>query len=216
MTAVAKELVRPVSERMKAALDLPNGARFYRCALQINPFAYLGRHDKTTAYRSETEYNEAIVKACVEIGIEVIGVTDHYRVQHSTSLVRVARKAGLWAFCGFEAVTKDGVHFICLFDPDKDDILERFIGECGVHDADQASPTGHLDSIELLECSRKWGAVCIAAHVASEGGLLRKGRSRPTAAWCSTTSFDDFVERFLVGDHKRLKTRNNPFRAGSA
>lgn len=28
------------------------------------------------------------------------------------------------------------------FDPDKDDALERFIGECGIHDTDQPSPTG--------------------------------------------------------------------------
>ena len=90
------------------------------------------------------------------------------------------RNANLYAFSGFEAVTKDGVHFLCLFDPDKDEVLERFIGECGIHDTDQPSPTGSKDSIELLECSKNWGAVCIAAHVASEGGLLRKlsGQSR--------------------------------------
>ena len=28
------------SDRLKKALSLPNGARFYRCALQVNPFAY--------------------------------------------------------------------------------------------------------------------------------------------------------------------------------
>ena len=177
---VATAMARPLSERMKAALDLPNGARFYRCALQVNPFAYLDRHNKQTSFQSEAEYNKAIVEACLEIGIEVIGVTDHYRVKQSASLVRAARDAGLWAFSGFEAVTKDGVHFLCLFDPDKDEVLERFIGECGVHDADQASPIGSLDSIELLERSKKWGAICVAAHVASEGGLLKKlsGQSR--------------------------------------
>ena len=48
-------------------------------------------------------------------------------------------------------VAKDGVHFLCLFDPDKDDRLERYIGECGVHDPTRPSPTGNLDSAELLE-----------------------------------------------------------------
>ena len=69
---------------------------------------------------------------------------------------------------------------MCLFDPDKDDVLERFIGECGIHDTDQPSPTGSKDAIELLACAKNWGAVCIAAHVASEGGLLKKlsGQSR--------------------------------------
>ena len=187
MTGAANSLARPQSERMQAALDLPNGARFYRCALQVNPFAYLARHKKQTSFKSETEYNKAIVDTCLEIGIEVIAVTDHYRVKHSASLVRAARDAGLWAFSGFEAVTKDGVHFLCLFDPDKDDVLERFIGECGIHDTEHPSPTGSLDSVELLVSSRKWGAVCIAAHVASEGGLLKKlsGQSRVNV-WTSS------------------------------
>ena len=180
MTAEATSLARPLSDRMQAALKLPNGARFYRCALQVNPFAYLETHKKATPFKSEDEYNTAIIETCLEVGIEVIAVTDHYRVKHSSGLVRAARKANLHAFSGFEAVTKDGVHFLCLFDPDKDEFLERFIGECGIHDTDQPSPTGSKDSIELLECAKAWGAACVAAHVASEGGLLRKlsGQSR--------------------------------------
>jgi len=163
-----------ISPRLSAALALPNGARFYRCALQVNPFAYLARNNKHTTFKNEAEYNADIIATCLEIGIEVIGVTDHYKVQESASLVSAARAAGLIAFSGFEAVSKDGVHFLCLFDPDKDAVLERFIGECGVHDPIPVSPTGSLDSIELLTCTKKWGAICIAAHVASEGGLLKK------------------------------------------
>ena len=189
MTAVATSLARPLSKRMQAALELPNGGRFYRCALQVNPFAYLDRHNKQTSFRSEAGYNKAIVDTCIEIGIEVIAVTDHYRVRESRGLVKAARDAGLEAFSGFEAVTKDGVHFLCLFDPEKDEYLERFIGQCGIHDADQASPTGVLDSIELLERSKKWGSVCIAAHVASEGGLLRKLSGKPRINVLAVTAF---------------------------
>ena len=180
MTAEATSLARPLPARMQAALDLPDGARFYRCALQVNPFAYLETHKKVTPFNSEDEYNTAVIEACLAAGIEVIAVTDHYRVKHSAGLVRAARNANLHAFSGFEAVTKDGVHFLCLFDPDKDDVLERFIGDCGIHDSDRPSPTGTKDATELLEAAKAWGAVCIAAHVASEGGLLRKlsGQSR--------------------------------------
>lgn len=173
-------LAGTISERLNSALQLPNGARFYRCALQVNPFAYLERHSKGTAFKTEADYNAAMIEACLETGIEVIGVTDHYRAQESVSLVAAARQAGLFAFSGFEAVSKDGVHFVCLFDPDKDAMLERFIGECGVHDPNAVSPTGSLDAGELLEKAKQWGAICIAAHVAGEGGLLKKlsGTSR--------------------------------------
>jgi hypothetical protein len=158
-----------VSEKLRAALELPDGARFYRCALQVNPFAYLARHAKATTFATEDEYNAAIIDMCQELDIEVIGVTDHYRVQHSASLISAARDAGIAAFGGFEAVTKDGVHFLCLFDPDKDAVLERFIGECGVHDHSDPSPAGTLDSSELLQCAKRWGGICIAAHVAADG-----------------------------------------------
>ena len=108
MTAEATRLARPLSDRMQAARDLPNGARFYRCALQVNPFAYLDTHNKPTTFTSEDDYNEAVIESCLETGIEVIAVTDHYRVQHSASLVHAARNAGLHAFSGFSKSHKAG------------------------------------------------------------------------------------------------------------
>ena len=163
------------SARLKKALTLPNGARFYRCALQVNPFAYLGRHSKQTTFQDEDSYNKAIIAACHAAEIEVIGVTDHYRVEESDGLVKAARAEGLHVFGGFEAVAKDGVHFLCLFDQDKEASLERLIGECGVRDASEASPTGELDSEELPTRAKEWGAACIAAHaLADAGGLFKK------------------------------------------
>ena len=83
-----------VSQRLTAAFDLPNGARFYRCALQVNPFGYLRRHKKATSFQTEAAYNAAIIKTCQELGIEVIGVTDHYRVQESSGLLRGRPRGG--------------------------------------------------------------------------------------------------------------------------
>ncbi|MGA3131323.1 MAG: TrlF family AAA-like ATPase [Terracidiphilus sp.] len=164
---------------LNEALRLPDGARFYRCALQVNPFAYLGRHNKQTTFTNEADYNTAVVQKCRDLGIEIIAVTDHYRAKHSTGLVQAARAAGVFAFGGFEASTKDGVHFLCLFDPDKDSSLERFIGECGIHRDDELSPTGSKDCLELLDCARNWGGICIAAHVAGNGGLLVTLKGQP-------------------------------------
>ena len=167
-------IVDTLPEPLRTALKLPVGARFYRCALQINPFEYLIRHKKPTPFESESDYNRAIIEKCLELKIEVIGVTDHYRVSGSLKLLKEAREAGIYAFGGFEAVTKDGVHFLCLFDESKDDSLTTFIGNCGIHDFDEISPIGDIDSSELLEKSKTWGAICIAAHVTNKGGLLTK------------------------------------------
>ncbi len=172
---------------IKGALELPNGARFYRCALQVNPYKYLMRHQKPTSFQVEKSYNAAIIQKCIELGIEVIAVTDHYRVRTAEGLWELAKASGLRVFPGFEAVTKEGVHFLCLFDPDRDaDALERVIGDCGVHDDTTDSPTGKYDVQEFLEEARKWGAACIAAHVASERGLLVTLKGQPAIkAWRS-------------------------------
>ncbi|MFQ5684576.1 MAG: TrlF family AAA-like ATPase [Candidatus Binatia bacterium] len=171
-------------EPISSALALPSGARFYRCALQVNTFAYLKRHSKKINFSSEDSYNQAMIQACKDHGIEVIAVTDHYSVSTAESLWKVARAAGLHVFPGFEAVTKEGVHFLCLFDPHKEVIaLERVLGDCGIHQEDKGSPPGKYDVIEFLAECRKWEAVCVAAHVTSDGGLLRtlSGQSRINA-----------------------------------
>jgi len=174
------------NEQIKAALKKPRGARFYRCALQVNPFKYLTRHNKETKFKDEASYNAAIVQACIDQQVEVIAVADHYRINSSESLIAAARKAGLTAFPGFEAVTKEGVHFLCLFDASLPvNVVQAKIADCGIHDESAISPLGKYDSGELLrECQGWKGAVCIAAHVASDGGLLRVLKGQPRiAAW---------------------------------
>ena len=164
--------------------QLPSGAHFFKCALQVNPFEYLVAHDKPLSFTNESEYNAALIEACQEQKIDAIAVTDHYRVRSSASLIECAKTARIKAFPGFEAVTKDGVHLLCLFDSETDlNELERILGDCGIHREHQESPTGRYDVMEFLDEAQNWGAVCIAAHIASDGGLLRKlsGRSRINA-----------------------------------
>lgn len=175
------------SQPLNEALDFPNGARFYHCALQVNPFAYHGRHGKQTPFQAEGEYNAAIVGACKANNIEAIAVTDHYRVSDSWELIKLARANDIFVFGGFEASTKDGVHFLCLYDPDKDKSLERFIGQFGIHNHGDLSPNGDKDCLELLECVRGQGGIAIAAHVAADNGLLVTLDGQPRInAWKSS------------------------------
>lgn len=174
------------NEQIEAALNKPSGARFYRCALQINPFQYLERHSIKSLYKNEDSYNAAIIQACLDEKIEVIAITDHYRIKSSAKLIEEARKAGLKVFPGFEAVTKEGVHFLCLLEPSISlDVVQAKIADCGIHDSKEVSPLGKYDTGELLKECREWsGAICIAAHVASDGGLLRVLKGQPRiAAW---------------------------------
>ena len=168
------------------ALKKPSGARFYRCALQVNPYAYQGRHGNSTSSQDEADYNQTIIKACLDNKIEAIAVTDHYRVSESQTLIKEARDAGIFVFGGFEASSKDGVHFLCLFDPEHDSSLERFIGELGIRHNRHASPIGNRDCEELVKCVREQGGIAIAAHATAESGLLKTLKGQPRInAWRS-------------------------------
>lgn len=155
--------------------------------VQVNPFEYHGRHGKKSGFADEAAYNEAIVEACLTHGVEVLAVTDHYRVKTAESLWKAAAAAGLIVFPGFEAATKDGVHLLCLFEPGTTvGQLERVLGDCGIHTESDASPVGKYTAEDFLRESRRWGALCIAAHVAGSRGLLKtlSGAAR-IAAWKS-------------------------------
>lgn len=164
------------SKILQEAMQLPGGARFYKCALQVNPFVYqqdFKNGTQASSYQTEEEYNTAIINACQKYQIEVIAVTDHNRVQGSLKLSQVAREAGIFVFSGFEATSKDGVHYLCLFDPEKESMLERVLGECGFYNSDGTAALSTLDSLELIDCIQLKGGICIAAHACSKGGILK-------------------------------------------
>ena len=163
---------------------LPNGARFFRCALQVNPFDYVRRHKGQSEFSDEESYNNALIAELLQNDVEVISITDHYRVSGIGTLRKAAEEAGIHVLPGFEAVTKDGVHLLCIFDQNKSEQeLERLIGECGIRDEAAESPVGKLDCLDLLEHARRWGSACVAAHVAGDGGLLHtlSGQTRINA-----------------------------------
>lgn len=167
---------------LSAALRRSPGARFRRVALQVNPYAYLVRHAKARAYPDEAAYNAAIVSSCLTHGIEAIAVADHFRIETSQALNGAARVAGITVFPAFEAVSKEGVHLLCLFDPDRPvNEIDRIIGHCGVHNRQEISPRSELDAEGILCKARNWDTVVVAAHITSQqGGLLRTlaGQSR--------------------------------------
>ncbi len=97
-------------DSLERARKLPAGARFYKCALQVNPFGYLVRHHKATPFTDEHSYNEAMVAALRANGIEVIAITAHVasagggllRVLKGTPRINVwaCRAHGLSGFTG--------------------------------------------------------------------------------------------------------------------
>jgi len=174
------------NEGIREALELPNGARFYRCALQVNSYEYQKRHGNKPDFDTEDAYNEAMIQAFKEKGIDVIGVTDHYRIGTARSLIDAAREAGITVFPGFEAATKTNIHFLVLFDPSKtvEEVDRHIASLVPVKNQDDDSPLGSCDVHELLTYCDDHDAVCIAAHVTQGSGLLHELQGKPRMkAW---------------------------------
>jgi len=157
----------------------PAGATWWRCALQVAPYQYLATNSQPDQFGSESTYNAALLDALTSGGVQVIGLADHWRVRGCEALMAAAAEAGIVTLPGFEATTKDGVHLLVHFDPGTEfGEIERRINECGIDAGTGTSDTGDLFFEDMLERAASWGAVCTAAHVTMDAGLLKSTHGR--------------------------------------
>lgn len=156
------------------AADFPY-ARFWRCALQVNPHSY------SEAYRSggshgltEDEYNQGLLEQCLQLGIKVIGVADHGSVQDIDRLRAVLQPHGIVVFPGFEVASTEKVHMVCLF-PEGTTArqLERLLGALELTEVGDGTRPSSLGCVELGNKIQKLGGFWFAAHVVGANGLLR-------------------------------------------
>jgi ABC-type cobalamin/Fe3+-siderophores transport system ATPase subunit len=163
-----------IGDEIKSAISRSPGAQFIRCAFQVNPFEYGARHSSASrTHHTESDYNDAMVQACLVAGIGVVGLTDHFRVSSSASLLAALEAAGVVVFPGFEANSSEGIHLLCLFEPGTSlSTIERHIGACNIVDHEAQSPIARKTFEQILEIVTESNGVCIAAHVCSASGLL--------------------------------------------
>ncbi len=171
---------------ISAAFHRPAGARFYRCALQVNtPLqsrfkGFDSKHAKhSAAYKRD--YGLALAKKCKKAGIDVVGICDHNNVDYLEAIRRELNEENIFVFPGFEVASTEGLHVLCLFDLDTpaqelDHVLtelglppqERWV--TGVGHAPRQSPRSFPQILEHVQRRRR--GVCIAAHMDRENGLL--------------------------------------------
>ena len=163
----------------------PAGARFYRCALQVNPHHYGQTFRGQDSDGDAISHAQAIVDRAVELDIEVLAVTDHNSVSSIAAFRSAARGRDVHIFPGFELASSEGVHVLCLYPPDIElDRLERYLGEFGIHDTHPSSDPANKPFGAVLELVDGQGGVSIAAHVTGNGGLFKVLRGQPRIrAW---------------------------------
>lgn len=159
---------------MKAPRDRTGylGAAWVRAALQVNPFDYKGSAAPSNSFPDEETYNRELVAACVDLGVGMIGITDHWCADSGVELSALAEAAGIAALLGFEAHSAEGVHLLVLFERGTPiGHLNAAIGECGVTAGCHSRETGKSYEDILTAMSRR-GALVIPAHVNGPKGLL--------------------------------------------
>jgi len=173
---------------IKQATARHNGANYYRCALQVNtPFqdsfkGFDSRHRRGAA-AFQRDYALALAKHCKKFGISVVGICDHNNVEYVQAIRHELGQEGITVFPGFEVASTEGLHILCLFNPDVEiDDLDHLLTELGLPPkerwlngkglAPSQSPLAFPQIIERVQRNRE--GICIAAHVDRENGLLNE------------------------------------------
>lgn len=149
-------------------------ARFWRCALQVNPVGYNGTYRGADHGLDEDGYNQALLQKCLELGITVVGLADHGSVASVDALRQVLQPHGIVVFPGFEIASNDKTHYVCLFSEETTgQQLERYLGNLDLLDLTDGVRPSRLSSEQLIEKVEQLGGFIYAAHCTSESGLLK-------------------------------------------
>ena len=148
-------------------------ARFFKCALQVNPARYIEYRGKTQTL-SEDDYNQQMLSAAQEAGIEVIGLADHGSVDAVDKIRDLFTQQGIVVFPGFEIASSEKIHFVCLFDETKtSQALERILGCLRLLDPQEGTRPSRLSAEQLIDEINKQGGFIFAAHSTGNNGVLQ-------------------------------------------
>ena len=165
----------------------PSGARFFKCALQVNPHHYAGTFRGQESVGNLVEYAKAIVAKAAELDISVLAITDHNSVSSIAAFQGATAGYEITVFPGFELTSTEGIHILCIYPPETvEEQLGRFLGEFGIRRTEPSSDPSSQSFDEILQKVREQGGITIAAHVSSSKGLFRalEGQAR-IRAWQS-------------------------------
>lgn len=151
-------------------------ARFFKCALQVNPAGYIQYRGQQQGL-AESEYNQQLLVAALDAGIEVIGLADHGSVDGIDSIRELFKHNGIVVFPGFEIASSEKIHFVCLFDESKtSQEMERILGSLKLLDPQDGVRPSRLSGEQLIEEVNQLGGFIFAAHCTNDNGLLKNGQ----------------------------------------
>jgi DNA repair ATPase RecN len=179
---------------------MANYARFWKCALQVNPSTYAQQYQGSGHGMTENDYNAALVERCLKNEIEVVGIADHGCVDGVNNLKDAMEAAGIIVFPGFEIASTEKVHMVCLYpSATSTAALHQFLGNLEVPTGVKKTAPSSLGCLAIAERVLKQGGFWYAAHVTGASGLLRLNQDGGGLAhiW---TSCDHVFAAQIAGD----------------
>lgn len=151
-------------------------ARFWKCALQVNPSTYSGQYRGKAHGIGPEEYAKALRQECEAQGIRVVGLAHHGSVAETDIIRKELSAGGIIVFPGFEVATTEKVHWVCLFPEDTtEQELERYLGSLRLTDPEDGVRPSKLGGQDLLRVvADELHGFCYAAHVIDNSGLLKQ------------------------------------------
>jgi len=151
-------------------------AHFFKCALQVNPAAYISYRGQQQTL-SENDYNQQLLEAALEASIDVIGLANHGSVDGVDPIRNLMNQNGIVVFPGFEIASSEKIHFVCLFDEHKTcQELERILGSLRLLDPQDGIRPSKLSAEQLIDEIDQQGGFIFAAHCTHDNGLLKVGQ----------------------------------------
>lgn len=148
-------------------------ARFFKCALQVNPFDYIKFRGQQQVH-SEDQYNTELLNAALEAGIEVIGIADHGSVNGFEKIRDLLTPHGIVVFPGFEIASSEKIHFVCLFEETASaDLLKMHLGALDVNIHQPAAPV-QKSAYEIINYINDKNGFIFAAHCTNDDGVLKR------------------------------------------
>ena len=164
-------------------------AKFWKCALQVNPWTYAQQYQGEKNDSTEAEYNKGIVQGCLKHEIQVVGIADHGCVDESDQLRKSLESVGIIVFPGFELASTEKVHMVCLY-PSGTAVatLNQYLGSLGVPVGPNKTAPSSLGCLAIAEKVLKQGGFWYAPHITGANRLLRLNQDGGglTHIWTST------------------------------
>lgn len=151
-----------------------SGARFLKCALQVNPHHYAGTFRGQESDGGSIEYAKAVIAEAAELEVSVLAVTDHNSVSAIHEFRAAAEGHEITVFPGFEIASNEGIHILCIYPPDTAaETLERYLGEFGIRSPEPSSDLSSEPFEQILQKVEEQGGVTVAAHATGRKGLFK-------------------------------------------